>query len=69
MHCGSRFFSSEQLTNFAQSDHLRSSLTYFTGGAHLLDYTALKHHFHSLIDSFVKLLPVAKDENACSRDR
>src|SRR5436189_5004766 len=38
-----RLFSSEQLTNFAQSDHLRSGLTYFTSGAHLLDCTALKH--------------------------
>ena len=38
-----------------------------TGGAHLLDYTALKHHFHSLIDSFVKLLPLAEHKSACSR--
>ena len=51
-----RFFSSEQFANFAQTDHLRSSRTCSPGGAHLLDHAALKDDFHSLIDSFVKLL-------------
>ena len=64
-----RFFSSDQFADFAQTDHLRSGRTRFPGGAHLFGHAALKDGFHSLIDSFIKLLPVAKDEDSCSGDR
>src|SRR5205814_8957836 len=35
--------------------------------AYFLDYALFKHCFYSLIDSGIKLLPVAKNEHTCSR--
>ena len=64
-----RFFSSEQFLDFTQTDHLRCGCTGCPRSAHFFDHAALKHSFHSSIDSFVKLLPVAEHENACGRDR
>src|SRR5262249_55156831 len=56
-----------QFANLAQTDHLRRRRAYCPTRADFLDYTLFKHCFYSLIDSVIKLLPVAKNEDACSR--
>src|SRR5436189_3189618 len=61
-----RLFSFEQFPDLAQTNHLRSSRALHRGGAHFFDHATLEHTFHSSIDSFVKLLSVAKDEHSCS---
>ena len=68
MHCGIDFFPASNSRISRKPIICEAVCTYFPGGAHFLDHTALKHHFHSLIDSFVKLLPVAKEKDACSGD-
>ena len=60
-------FSSEQFPDFAQANHLRRGRAGHPGGAHFFDNAVFKHCFYPLIDSVVKLLPVAKNKDTCSR--
>jgi hypothetical protein len=47
------------VTNLVQTNHLRCSRTHRLSGTHLFDYAIFEHCFHSLIDSSIKLFPVA----------
>ena len=53
--------------NLAPTNHLRRGRTHSFGGADFFDHAIFKHGFHSVVNSGVKLIAVAKHEDTAGR--